>query len=448
MNSLSAPARTCARSTSSATPMSPRYRHYPGPAQWEPGFGAATWREALLGLARRGEEAVAIEIHVPFCAARCHYCGFDVTVGADDDVIDRYLEAIARELALVADLSGRGREVLQVHLSGGTPNLLGDRQLERLMDSVRRQFRLIPETELSIECDPRRISAMQLDLLRNLGFSSLCLGMADVAPAVQAASGRMQSCALMTDVMTMARAVGFDFIELDFVCGLPAQSRDSIARSIAELVALGPDRITCLRYRHLPSRWLNQCAIDREHLPGTGERDALFAQAAAALTAAGYRWLGADRFVLDTDPLAIAYEQRSLRRNALGLHALPVTALLAFGSGRISEVNDTLAGNESTIAAWQRAVETGKLPIAAGCRRDAGQRQRRAIIDALWCELAVPAALARGLDAEYAALAATARYGWVVAEAEGLRVTTEGQARLERLCACFDPGADDVASPP
>jgi oxygen-independent coproporphyrinogen-3 oxidase len=286
---------------------------------------------------------------------------------------------------------------------------------------------------------------MQLDLLRNLGFSRISFGMADPDPAVQGAAGRLQSLALMRDVFAMSRAVGFDSVELDFVCGLPAQSIDSVARSVDDIIALGPDRITCLRYRHTPSRWWNQCAIDREHLPGADETDALFARATTALTAAGYQWLGADRFVLDTDPLVLAREQGGLRRNALGFHALPVSHLLAFGHGRISDVAGTLARNDPNLAGWQRAVETGRLPVVAGCRRSGDEMRRHAVIDSLLCSLCVPAALARGLEAEYAALAATAADGWVEVDDHGIRVTAVGQRRLEGLCALFERAAPEVA---
>jgi oxygen-independent coproporphyrinogen-3 oxidase len=435
----------CARRATAVEAPGPRYRHYPRPDSWDPEFNPGVWRNALLELASRVDDAVAIELHLPFCAVRCHYCGFDINVGADDDVIDRYIEALDREMALVAGASGRGREALQVHLSGGTPNQLADRQLERLMERVARHFRLLPETEISIECDPRRTSAMQLDMLRNLGFGRVAFGMADPDPAVQGAAGRLQSMALMRDVFAMSRAVGFDSVELDFVCGLPAQSIDSVARSVDDIVALGPDRITCLRYRHTPSRWWNQCAIDREHLPGPDESDALHARATTALAAAGYQWLGADRFVLDTDPLVLAREHGGLRRNALGFHALPVEHLLAFGNGRISDVAGTLARNDPNLAGWQRAVETGRLAVVGGCRRSADALRRRAVIDSLLCDLAVPASLAQGLQVEYAALAATAALGWVEVSDEGIRITTDGQRRLESLCALFDAAAPEVA---
>ena len=50
---------------------------------------------------------------------------------------------------------GRGREVVQLHLGGGTPTYFAPERLERIASRLRERFRFEPDAEIGVEVDPR-----------------------------------------------------------------------------------------------------------------------------------------------------------------------------------------------------------------------------------------------------------------------------------------------------
>jgi oxygen-independent coproporphyrinogen-3 oxidase len=334
--------------------------------------------------------------------------------------------------------------VTRLHLGGGSPNHLSDAQLWRLMEILHRRFRVLPETTLSIECDPRRCSATQMATLRALGFRHVMFGMADLLPDVQLAVGRLQSPGLMRDAVAMARAARFESVQVDLLCGLPLQSLAGLDVTLEQSLKLGPDRIACLRYEHRPDRFWNQCAIDREALPDASLRAALWRRAADRLTAAGYEWIGCSLFVLEGDELAVARERGELACNRLGYASLPADHVLAFGCGRISDVADTLVFSEPAQATWRQHLAEGRWPVARGCRRSEDHRRRRRVMKQLLCDLEVPRdAAARALGDDAGRLAMAAERGWIEPHGDRLVVTRDGRYQLDGLCGMFGD-----ASPP
>ena len=112
----------------------PRYTSYPTATAFTPAVTAADLAAALAELGQAGDEApLSLYVHVPFCRHACWYCGCNrVTTQAGSKAVRPYLEAIARELALVAAASGRRRRLAQMHWGGGTPNTLTDEESESL----------------------------------------------------------------------------------------------------------------------------------------------------------------------------------------------------------------------------------------------------------------------------------------------------------------------------
>ncbi len=69
-------------------------------------------------------------VHVPFCAHRCGYCDF-VTVTGNEHLQARYVDAL-----LDRDRHGHPPPIQTVFIGGGTPTLLADELLARLLAGV------------------------------------------------------------------------------------------------------------------------------------------------------------------------------------------------------------------------------------------------------------------------------------------------------------------------
>lgn len=416
----------------------PRYTSYPTVPAWSRDVGPAVYDTALRAVGAAAAP-LAVYAHFAYCTTKCYYCGCTALATSRAATVDRYLDDLERELDRVVEALGRGRTVAQLHWGGGTPNLLDDAQLVRAFLLFTDRFRLASDAEVSIEADPRLVTSAQLDTLRALGFTRISFGVQDLDPDVQTAIGRIQPASLVREVVAMARAAGFEGINLDLIYGLPRQTAASFGRTIEAALAMRPDRVACFGYAHLPAQRAHQRMILDAELPDAGLRFELFRMAAAAFTAAGYAWLGLDHFASPDDPLAVAQREGRLHRNFMGYTTMPGQHLVGVGLSAISDVDGHFAQNAPGLAAWREAVAAGALPTIRGHVRSEQDRARQAAIQHLMCNLVLPFTMApwcptalRGRYARYAA------DGLVRFEPDRLVVTDLGRFFLRNLCMELD----------
>jgi oxygen-independent coproporphyrinogen III oxidase len=415
--------------------VSPPRRHSP---EADPMPAGERYLDALRALARRTDEGLALSLRVPFCAVHCLCCERPVQAGQPGQVIDEYVDDLCSEIEIVATHAGPGRDVLQLVLGGGSATELDESQLARLVTALQRHWRLPADAVYMAECDPRRADGTRLTLLRGLGFRAVTFGVLDLDPEVQCAIGRCQSGALVDDVCELARASGIEIVNLDLMAGLPRQTEHGWRRTVERVIAMAPDRITMSRYRHRP--WLApvQRLIDADDLPDAAGSNALVERGGAMLRAAGYRWIGADHFVLEGDELSQALDAGRLRRNLVGYTGQPAGQVLGLGVGAVSDIDGGLFWNEPLLPAWREGVRSGELPVVHAQPATASERKRRRAIEQLLCSLELPAEHARGgLEDAYAQLARRAADGTVRALEDRIVVTDKGRSVLHRLCAEF-----------
>lgn len=213
----------------------PRYTSYPTAPQFNTGFGEAELREAVL--ASNGDpipRRLSLYLHVPFCMSPCFYCGCNRIITRDLARGEHYLVRLYREIAAMAALFDRDREVIQIHFGGGTPNFLSPAQLAEVLDTLRHQFTvsLSAERDISIELDPRFVSPADIGQLAAAGFNRASLGVQDFDADVQAAVNRIQSVDETLAIIDACRAHGFRSVNVDLIYGLPRQTLAGFARTL------------------------------------------------------------------------------------------------------------------------------------------------------------------------------------------------------------------------
>ncbi len=422
----------------------PRYTSYPTAPHFTAEVGEAAcgaWLEGLDLGAR-----LSLYLHVPFCRSLCWYCGCHTKVPGHDEPIARYAEALAAEIALVAERLPARMAVAHLHWGGGTPTILGAARFARLMDLVRDRFAVAQSAELAVEIDPRRLTEEMVAALAEAGINRASLGVQSFDPAVQQAINRMQSFDETRRAVESLRAAGIARLNFDLLYGLPHQTVASCEATVAEALTLAPDRLAVFGYAHLPSLKLHQRRIDEAALPDAAEREAQAEAIAAALKGAGYVAIGLDHFARPDDPLAQALRARRLRRNFQGYTTDAADALLGFGASSIGSWPQGYAQNQPQITAYREAVAAGRLPAVRGLALGGEDRLRRDIIEEIMCYLEVdlasvasrhgiaPAALA----AEQAELAGLARAGIVRLEGGRVSVAEECRMLTRAVAAVFD----------
>jgi oxygen-independent coproporphyrinogen-3 oxidase len=414
----------------------PRYTSYPTVPFWHKSFGEADYLQALRDLAQRPDETLSVYVHLPFCAERCFYCGCNATVTRQPAVVDTYLDRVEREVRTVVDMLGGRRRVVQLHWGGGTPNFLSSAQVARLYGLLDELFDIDPAGEISVEIDPRIADRERLETLRRLGFNRISLGVQDFEEAVQRAIGRIQPEALTHEVYHLCRELGFESVNLDVVYGLPNQTELTFGRTLHEIINLGPDRVACFSYAHLPDARPNQRRVDTTNMPDHYEKFALFQQSIDAFTSSGYEWIGMDHFARVDDELSVASRERRLHRNFMGYTTQPAPNMLAFGMSGIGDLADCFVQNDSKLGNYQKTIDAGRLPVVRGLRRTPDDALRRAVITHMMCNFELPYSLTRepfGVDArealgpEIERLKGYADEGLLTVEPDRLVVTTLGR---------------------
>ena len=246
----------------------PRYTSYPTAPQFSARFDEAAFRD--VARTSNGDpipRRLSLYVHVPFCFSPCFYCGCNRVITRDHSRAATYLDRLVREIAMVAPLFDRDRDVIQLHLGGGTPNFLNADQLGELMETLHRHFHFSTAVnrDISIELDPRCVNGNDIDALAFMGFNRASLGVQDFDPAVQAAVNRIQSVEETLAVVDACRRNRFRSINIDLIYGLPGQNRTGFGRTLDTVLTARPDRLAIYSYAHLPQMFRAQKQIDESN---------------------------------------------------------------------------------------------------------------------------------------------------------------------------------------
>ena len=361
----------------------PRYTSYPTVPAWSSDFETKNHVAALESLDLSAE--LSLYTHIPFCQSLCHFCACNRVITQNEELSERFLDAIEVELRTTVELLSDVPKVGQLHWGGGTPTHLTPPQLLRLFESITKHVELLPDAELGIEVDPRVTTVEQIDTLVACGFNRLSLGVQDTSRRTQEAIHRIQPFEQTLALTEAARARGVNGINYDLIYGLPHQTVESIDETLDDVLIARPDRIALYGYAHVTWVAKQQRGFERGDLPSPARRLAIFRQACERLVGSGYRWIGMDHFALPDDELSEALDGGTLRRNFMGYTTRAGTDVLAFGPSAISQLGNAFAQAEKTLPEWSEKVFADRLPTARGHWLTEDDRARSWVIGQVMC---------------------------------------------------------------
>ncbi|NND69867.1 MAG: oxygen-independent coproporphyrinogen III oxidase [Halioglobus sp.] len=366
----------------------PRYTSYPTAPQFNTDFCQAG-QDWLAMESTESSEPLSLYVHLPFCNDICYYCGCNKVVTREPGAARAYLDRLEKEIIAASEKVGPRRPVTQMHWGGGTPTFLDGAEITELLHVLASHFRLLDKgyREYTIEIDPRTVTQETIPLLKGIGFNRISLGIQDFDPLVQKAVNRLQPFASIASLVDSIRAHGFRSLSFDLIYGLPHQDRQSMSDTLDKVIALGPDRIACYNYAHLPERFPSQRSIDRLTLPKPEEKLLLQLLISHRLKDAGYVHIGMDHYVMPGDDLAQAQREGRLQRNFQGYSLHLADDLVGLGVSAISEVGDTYLQNTRSLEDYYARIDSGEPPAERGIRLGSEDRLRRHVIMTLICEL-------------------------------------------------------------
>jgi oxygen-independent coproporphyrinogen-3 oxidase len=187
--------------------------------------------------------SLGLYIHVPFCRSKCAYCDFYSL--ADSGGTDDYMRAVSAHLSEVAPRAA-SHSVDTVYFGGGTPTVLGTKNLVSLLSLIKKKYPVSPDAEITLEANPESARDWKaLRALRRAGFNRVSLGMQSADDAELRLIGRIHTFGDVSAAVEAIRKAKIKNLSLDLIYGLPSQSLDGWKNSLAAAVALGPEHISC-----------------------------------------------------------------------------------------------------------------------------------------------------------------------------------------------------------
>jgi oxygen-independent coproporphyrinogen III oxidase len=192
----------------------------------------------LLALALGELPAVAYYFHFGFCAYRCSYCfHYEIKTKRDESQMSRYVDALALEMTRAHALFGHAKNLL-FFLGGGTPTALPTPLVERFLDRLIGTFGRPPTAMSTVEAKPVTATREKLRAFVEAGFSRINLGVQSLDPALYAKHHHGEDVGVALSAIERARDVGFSYLNVDLMTGLPGQTPESWAMTLREIERL------------------------------------------------------------------------------------------------------------------------------------------------------------------------------------------------------------------
>lgn len=367
------------------------YTSYPSLGQWSKDFTHNEYEDALKDfLTGEGKDSpLHIYLHVPFCAKLCWYCICNIVITNDREKIQFFLDYMLREIDLLRDFferNGLKPNIKEIQFGGGTPSHLDNDQFTQLVDRLNTLVDFKTLDEVTMEIDPRTTTQENLRHFAAKGVSRISFGIQDFDPEVQKAINRVQPPEMIDALLTSEIRALFSGVNFDLLYGLPLQTQESIRNTIELVKKFHPDRITLLKYAHVPDLRKHMKLIKDVELPPTDELPVMFVDIVQALLDHGYQWIGLDHFAKSTDDLAKAAEKKTVWRTFNGFTPGRVHNIVGLGPTTTGAFGRYYGQNVYDFSEYYKAIDAGHFPIFRGYKMSDDDVIRRDVIFRLLCD--------------------------------------------------------------
>jgi oxygen-independent coproporphyrinogen-3 oxidase len=237
-------------------------------------------------------------VHVPFCATRCGYCDFntytaqelqrDGTTVSTATYVDRVISEVTRQRTA---LGNNSQPLTSVFFGGGTPTLLGSTELVRALTSLKKEFGLLANAEITTEVNPDSVNAHDLKILREGGFTRVSFGHQSSAPKVLQLLERTHTPGRTWEAVNWANEAGFEHISVDLIYGSPNETQAELELTLSEVIAADIDHVSAYSLIVEPGTKLAaQVARGEVNAPSDDVAASRYELIDQQLSSAGFEW--------------------------------------------------------------------------------------------------------------------------------------------------------------
>ena len=187
----------------------------------------------------------SLYIGIPFCPTRCLYCSFtSYSIAQWKKDTDTYVEALCKELLAVSKMY-KGKKLQTIYMGGGTPTSLEGYQLSKILNVVKKNFDLSNLLELTVEAGrPDSITREKLEALKEVGVDRISINPQTMQQKTLDLIGRHHTIEDIFESYKLAREVGFENINMDFIIGLNGEILEDVIDSFTKVKSFAPESIT------------------------------------------------------------------------------------------------------------------------------------------------------------------------------------------------------------
>jgi len=181
-------------------------------------------------------------LHIPFCVKKCNYCDF-LSFSSDERTQLAYADSLIREIEFYGPQMS-DYTINTIFIGGGTPTWLNEDKMVEILDAVYTYFNVLPEAEISMECNPGTVTAGKLDKYRRAGVNRLSIGLQSADDEELKILGRIHTFEQFLKTYEMARNAGFGNINVDLISGIPYQTAEKFLHTLQKVARLKPEHIS------------------------------------------------------------------------------------------------------------------------------------------------------------------------------------------------------------
>ncbi len=266
------------------------------------------------------KEELELYIHIPFCVKKCAYCDF-LSGPQSPEVIEKYVEALVKEIEAykvqeveaykvqeILAYREQARkeqsetrhaseiihefEVTTIFLGGGTPSLLEPTRIQQIFAALRNAFQISEHAEITIEANPGTVTREKLEAYKQVGINRISFGLQSANNEELKLLGRIHTFEEFLESYYMARACGFDNINIDLISAIPKQTLQSWEKTLRKIIALNPEHVSAYSLmieEGTPfAAVYGEGTVGAKELPSEEEERRIYQRTGELLSSAGY----------------------------------------------------------------------------------------------------------------------------------------------------------------
>lgn len=175
----------------------------------------------------------SIYMHIPFCKKRCNYCDFYSSIKIE--YLDNYLKAITKEIEIQSDYFGN-EEIETIYFGGGTPSIMRTIEVEKLINSLKKNFNLSNNPEITIEVNPDDCNNKYFKSIKSIGFNRISIGVQSFDDKTLKLMNRRHTAKQVYECIEYAINAEIQNINIDLIYGLPEMSQENWIMTLRRLL--------------------------------------------------------------------------------------------------------------------------------------------------------------------------------------------------------------------